>query len=236
MKRQGSTLAGRLAVLAALCGLASLPASADWLVTREGAKVETKGPWQVKGKLVVFHLADGSLSSMRLAEVDLEASRKATEEALRAKAEAEAARTRPAEKKAPVLVVTDKDVRHVDPAAVSAAGASGEAAAADSLAVSNWDRSTDPGDGHVVITGTITNNATTTTATGITLTVVLVDETGNPVGTAQAIVTSNVLPPGQQSGFRAEFPNVFTFSNLKFEPKSIKLETAPEPAPAANGG
>lgn len=236
MKRQG-TLTRRLAVLAALGGLAGLPASADWLVTREGAKVETKGPWQVKGKLVVFHLADGSLSSMRLTEVDLDASRKATEEALRAKAEAEAAKNRPAEKKAPVLVVTDKDVRHVDPATVAAAGASGEAAAAvDSLAVSNWDRSTDPGDGHVVITGTIANNSTTTTATGITLTVVLVDETGNPVGTAQAIVTSNVLPPGQQSGFRAEFPGVFTFSNLKFEPKSIKLETAPEPAPAADGG
>lgn len=236
MKRQGSTLAGRLAVLAALSGLASLPASADWLVTRQGAKVETKGPWQVKGKLVVFHLSDGSLSSMRLAEVDLDASRKATEEALRAKAEAEEAKGRPAEKKAPVLVVTDKDVRHVDPATVSAAAATGEAAVVDSLAVSNWDRAPDPGDGHVVITGTITNNATNTTATGISLTVVLVDEAGNPLGTAQAIVTSNVLPPGQQSGFRAEFPSVFTFSNLKFEPKSVKLETAPEPAPAGSGG
>lgn len=235
MKRQGS-LVRRLAVLAAFSGMAGLPASADWLVTREGAKVETKGPWQVKGKLVVFHLADGSLSSMRLAEVDLDQSRKATEEAERAKAEAEAARSRPPEKKAPVLVVTDKDVRHVDPATVSAAAATEAAAAADSLAVSNWDRAPDPGDGHVVIIGTVTNNATDATATGITLTVVLVDETGNPLGTAQAIVTSNVLPPGQQSGFRAEFPNVFTFSNLKFEPKSVPLATTPEPASAANNG
>lgn len=232
MTKQGSTL-----LLAALIGLAGVPASADWLVTRAGAKVETRGPWQVKGKLVVFHLADGSLSSMRLAEVDLDRSRKATEEAERAKAEAEEARAKPAERKAPVLVVTDRDVRHVDPATVSAAAAAGEpAAAVDSLAVSNWDRTPDPGDGHVVITGTITNNASNTTATGITLNVVLVDETGNPVGTAQAILTSNVLPPGQQSGFRAEFPGVFTFSNLKFEPKSIKLETAPEPAPAGSGG
>ncbi|HKV11175.1 MAG TPA: FxLYD domain-containing protein [Thermoanaerobaculia bacterium] len=234
MKYQGSTLAGRLAVLAALSGLASLPASADWLVTREGAKVETKGPWQVKGKVVVFHLADGSLSSMRLTEVDLDASRKATEEALRAKTEAEAAKAKPAERKAPVLVVTDKDVRHVEPSAAPV-GAADEAAPAD-LAVANWDRAPDPGDGHVVITGTLVNSSSTTTATGITLNVVLVDEAGNPVGTGQAVLTSNVLPPGQQSGFRAEFPSVFTFSNLKFEPKSVKLETAPEPAPAASEG
>lgn len=236
MRYQGSTLAGKLAVLAALCGLAGLPVSADWLVTREGAKVETKGPWQVKGKLVVFHLADGSLSSMRLTEVDLDASRKATEEAVRAKAEAEAARAKPVERKAPVLVVTDKDVRHVEPSAAPAAGAAGEAAPADGVAVANWDRAPDPGDGHVVITGSLVNSSSTTTATGITLNVVLVDEAGNPLGTAQAVLTSNVLPPGQQSGFRAEFPNVFTFSNLKFEPKSVKLETAPEPAPAASEG
>lgn len=235
MRKQGSTLPGRLAVLAALCGLAGLPASADWLVTREGAKVETKGPWEVKGKLVVFHLADGSLSSLRLTEVDLDASHKATEEALRAKAEAEQAKGKPAEKKAPVLVVTDKDVRHVDPATAAATPAAGEPAATDTLAVANWDRTPDPGDGHVVITGSLVNSSTSTTATGITLSVALVDEAGNPVGTAQAILTANVLPPGQQSGFRAEFPGVFTFSNLKFEPKSVKLETAPEPAPASEG-
>jgi hypothetical protein len=235
MRNQGSTLAGRLAVLAALSGLAGFPASADWLITREGAKVETKGPWEVKGKLVVFHLADGSLSSMRLTEVDLDLSRKATEEALRAKAEAEEAKGKPAERKAPVLVVTDKDVRHVDPATATATPAAGEPAVADTLAVANWDRTPDPGDGHVVITGSLVNSSSTTTATGITLSVVLVDEAGNPVGTAQAILTANVLPPGQQSGFRAEFPDVFTFSNLKFEPKSVKLETAPEPAPASEG-
>lgn len=236
MRTQGSHLPGRLAVLAtALLGLAGLPASADWLVTREGAKVETKGPWQEKGKLVVFHTADGSLSSMRLAEVDLEASRKATEEAERAKVEAEQARAKPVERKAPVLVVTDKDVRHVDPATASPTAAAGEPAPAAGLAVANWDRAPDPGDGHVVITGSLVNSSPDT-ATGISLAVVLIDEAGNPLGTVQAVVTSNVLPPGQQSGFRAEFPSVFTFSNVKFEPKSVQLKTEPEPAPASEGG
>ncbi len=57
--------------------------AADWLVTQEGARVETKGPWKVKGRTVVFTSSKGRLSSMRLAEVDLDASAAATEEAVR---------------------------------------------------------------------------------------------------------------------------------------------------------
>src|SRR5688572_4712455 len=85
-------------VFAAFLG-ASLPGAADWLVTREGGRVETKGTWTVKGKLVVFHTADGKLSSMRLADVDLDASRRATEEAVAAQAQAAAEPEKPAERK-----------------------------------------------------------------------------------------------------------------------------------------
>jgi len=61
---------------------AAMSARADWLVTREGGRVETKGPWQVKGKLVVFtRAADSGLASLRASEVDLEASAKATADA-----------------------------------------------------------------------------------------------------------------------------------------------------------
>ena len=64
-----------LAVLLFIAG----PAAADWLVTREGASVETRGAWRQEGRLMVFTLADGTLASLRLDEVDLEASRQATE-------------------------------------------------------------------------------------------------------------------------------------------------------------
>jgi len=42
--------------LTALVLALALPAAAraDWLVTTEGGRVETRGPWEVKGKLVVF--------------------------------------------------------------------------------------------------------------------------------------------------------------------------------------
>src|SRR3954449_11180111 len=75
-------IAGVALGLLAWGAAAYAPARADWLVTREGGRVETKGPWQVKGKLVVFARAgDGSLASLRATEVDLDASAKATTEA-----------------------------------------------------------------------------------------------------------------------------------------------------------
>lgn len=51
---------------------------ADILVTREGDRIETDGPWKVNGRQVVFTAANGRLSSMRLSQVDLEASEEAT--------------------------------------------------------------------------------------------------------------------------------------------------------------
>ncbi len=55
-------------VLAAALALPCLvvgPAAADWIVTTDGERIETRGPWEVKGRLVVMTLADGELASMR---------------------------------------------------------------------------------------------------------------------------------------------------------------------------
>lgn len=234
------TAPGRFAALAALLALAALPAGADWLVTRQGGRVETRGAWETKGKLVVFRTMDGTLSSLRTSEVDLEASRKATAEAARARSATAEAPAKPAERKPSVLVLTDKDVRHAEETSSGtgegASAAAGEKAAAD-LSVSTWDRSADPGEGHVVITGTLVNTAAGSTATGIALAVSLVDEDGRTLGRADAVLTSNALPPRQQSSFRAEFPGVFSFSDVKFDARSTQLKTgAPEPEEAANGG
>ena len=74
--------AHRRALLPVLsCLVAALPASGDWLVSRDGERIETRGPWTVKRSSVVFTAANGALSSLRLADVDLEASEKATAEA-----------------------------------------------------------------------------------------------------------------------------------------------------------
>lgn len=241
MKLHRRIAPGRFALLAALLVPAALPAGADWLVTRQGGRVETRGAWEVKGKLVVFRTLNGALSSMRTSEVDLEASRMATEEAGRARSAAADAPAKPPEKRPSILVLTDKDVRHVteaSPATDAAAGAPGEEEKpVGDLAVANWERASAPGAGHVVITGTLRNTAAGSTATGILLLVALFDDTGKQIGAAEAVLTSSALPPGQQSGFRAEFPGVFSFARLEFDPKSVPLKTGPaEPDVPANGG
>jgi hypothetical protein len=75
-------------------------ARADWLLTRDGSKVETRGPWKLEPKRVVFTTMDGTLSSLRLSEVDLDASRQATLAAQQAKTmEATAAQPQAAPRK-----------------------------------------------------------------------------------------------------------------------------------------
>lgn len=53
-------------------------AQADWLILHNGVRVETKGHWTVKGKLVVYTSLDKTLRSIRLSEVDVEASTRAS--------------------------------------------------------------------------------------------------------------------------------------------------------------
>jgi hypothetical protein len=104
----------RVVLWLAACGLTAPVAGADWLVTRAGERVETEGSWQIKGRMVVFTQPGGTLASLRLSEVDLEASRQATTEAADA-AEATAAATPPMPSSAPAprrpaRVITNADV------------------------------------------------------------------------------------------------------------------------------
>ena len=238
-------------VLAALLAAGTgLPAKADWLVTREGARVETRGAWNVKGKLVVFRTADGKLSSLRVADVDLDASRRATEEAVAAQAQAEAEPDKPAERKKSVRVITDKDVRQAAPAPADQPEAEeGEAAppAADTapgpvLLVEDWNQARDPEKDHVLINGTL-QNTSSSTAAGVKLKVLLFDETGTLIATSEAAVAKGALPPGERTAFKAEFPGYFSFATIQFDPKSRSLSTRPadQPIPPAppegeNGG
>ena len=216
------------------------PAAADWLVTREGARVETRGAWQEKGRLVVFTGADGTLASLRLTDVDLEASRQATADAVRRAEEARAAAAAPKQSPLPkrrsVLVLTDKELPPVGQGEAPAAGAedAGEPAAAGSLAVTSWERAAE-GVEHVVLAGLLANQSRSS-ATDLGLEVRLYDEDGQLMATTNAVLTAEALPPGESSGFRAEFPGVFAFSAVRFEPRSLNLAVQPEPNPAVDDG
>lgn len=222
----------RLVLSVCLLGLvAALPIHGDWLVTRDGARVETKGPWKVKGSQVIFTLPNGTLSVLRKSEVDLDASAVATAQSQRptsSSAQAETKRSEPS-----VLVLTNKDIRSADDAnaerAEAAAQEGGEAegeapptAAAASpsrrgVELVSW-TSRDSGsvDGLEVV-GSIKNTGTDIAA-NVTVKVTVIDQDGTPLLDTSAFLRSTGLAPGKSTTFRALLPGVFSlFQDPKFD-------------------
>ena len=218
---------------------AAAPSAADWLVTREGGRVETKGSWQTKGKLVVFTLPDGKLSSLRLSDIDLEASQRATAEAAAA-AQAPPPVAAPAKPREAKVVLTDADFKRTAPAPAPAApgeekkDGEGEAKEASKLAVASWERAQSE-NGHVVITGTVRNDAPDDVI-GSVVTVLLYDETGKLLVSGDAVLSSTVLPAGQTGSFRAEFPDIFAFGAVKFEARGLHVQSKAAEAPKDAAG
>lgn len=226
---------------AALLGAAFLaapvpPAQADWLVTREGARIETKGSWTVKGKLVVFTQADGTLGSLRHAEVDFAASERVTSEEWDRKVSPPPAPAAPPKRKS-VRSLTDADFARPVPPEGPAPAPAGEAEKKDAAAgkeaksagkveVATWQRiDRSEGDG-LEVAGTLRNTGGEIAA-GVGVTIRLVDETGTVIATGEGIPTTDAIRPQGTATFRAAFPGVFAFAEAKFEVRSWGLDIDP---------
>ncbi len=169
---------------------------------------------------------------MQLSEVDLDASRAATEKAEAAAAARESPPPAPPVERTAVMVITDADVR---PATPPDSGADEDAAAGDQgteppaaaprLVVSSWDDTSGP-DG-VVITGELVNQSPDVAA-NIELGVLLYDREGDVLGTVLADVTAEVLQPGERARFRADAREIFSFSAVRFEAESLGLAVGSE--------
>jgi len=203
-------------------GAASLPVQADWLVTREGGRVETKGPWQIKGKLLVFTRADdGALASLRTAEVDLDASAKATADA---KIQASAPPVAEAPQKK-IASLTDKDFRKPTP--VDANGKPVEAPVKTGpLVVSDWKKLERPSGDGIAVEGAV-HNTTGDMMINASIEVQLYNEAGERVGTAPGLLTSTSIQPDGSVQFHANFPGVFTFATAKFAVNGLPLNMNP---------
>lgn len=212
-----------------------LPTAADWLVTRDGGKVETQGAWKVQGKRIVFTAKDGTLASLRLTEVDLDASRQATSAAVQAKEE-QAAQTAAPPKKS-VRVLTDKDfpkpapppaAEGTDPAAAPAAagtaGGNNPAAppSSSALQVANWKQERDAEHDLLKISGMVRNTGPDL-ATAVQITIRLYDDGGGLIATQQAALNTRTLQSGQDTSFQAEIPAINGFASAKFDLQSIPL-------------
>lgn len=210
-----------------------VPAAADWLVTKDGARMETDGPWKVDNRLVVFKRPDGTYASVRVSDVDLEASERLTEEMAEKDRSPKPVREKqePAPPKKAVIRLTDKDLPPVGrrdeaarptsqegapPAEGAAApppnGATGER---QPLEVVTWRESETSESGGVEFVGRVRNRSERT-ALGVTVTVTLFDPEGEELATTRATITSLSLPPGATAGFRASFPSVFTYARAEF--------------------
>ena len=235
---RSKTTAGAMALAAALL---ALPAAADWLVTRDGGRVETRGSWQVKGKQVVFTGADGRLASLRLTDVDLEASERATREAaVAALRAAEIPVEAPAkEKKEARWVLTEKDFRQAAPAAPAAGEAKDQAAGAAAgrrspVILQTWERRDLPERKGVEIVGTL-RNTVNEVAADAGVTVRLFDEAGGLLATAEGRLPGPGIAPGSTVEFRAAFPGVYAFSEVKFDVRGFGLRVrAPSEAAKDN--
>ena len=211
------------------------PATADWLVTHDGARFETKGPWTVEGNRVVFTLPNGTLSVMRKSEVDLEASDRASSAA---KAPPPAPAPRPAEEpKKPVMVLTNKNV--------SAAAAAPERAAEDEapaaapvrppgsakVDVISWEsRDSREVDGLEVV-GTLRNTGVEI-ATNINVAVTVIDQENQPLYETTAFLRSSGLAPGRSTTFRALLPGIYTlFKDPVFDVQAGAITVQGAPAP-----
>ena len=185
---------------------------ADWLVTVDGAQIETQGAYKVEGRRIVFTTTAGTLSAVRASTIDLEASDRLTAEKQREAVAARQGGAQPANSPARAALVLDENNtgRHLtlseasDPDAISTAAADGGEAG---LEVLSWQEN-QGGTEDLVLVGRLRNN-TNVFATEMTLKVEVRDETGSISGTQNATFDRKALKPGQVTTWRAEFPGIY---------------------------
>ena len=233
------------ALIASLTVLAAPPpASSDWLILRGGAAVETAGPWRVEGRLLVFDRPDGGLASVRLDDVLLPASDRATA-AARAALEA-LPPVAPPRRKARV-VLTDADIPRArtepePPPAEEAAeseveGAEEAGTVGSELVVLSWESVESPAGDGLQIYGTVQNQGRGV-LTDLGLRVRLYDADGLLIGSSEAQLVGPALPSRARSNFTVGFPGVFAYSSAGFDPhySGYELRRVPVDDGAIAGG
>lgn len=226
-------------LLALLC---APPASADWLVLRDGTRIETAGAWRQEGRQVIFTLPGGTLSALPTAEVDLEASAAANAPpAAEAETETDAgARTA---RRPSVLRLTNKDVgratRPEEEEGEELEETEEEEAEPESPAepvrLVSWQSRDSEEVSGLEINGTV-RNVGEGIATNIVLTVKVRDVEGEEQVTTRAFLAAPSLAPGKSSAFRALLPDVFSLPvdpefTIESDGFSVQGEAGASPVP-----
>ena len=211
------------------------------LITNSGDRIETKEPWRVEGRRVLFRTLKGDLSAIRLSEVDLEKSRAASEP--KAEPQKTTAHKPTAAAKAPALVLNQQNTGAWSGAAASPDGIETEegeegstsvegeapssgkvipeskegsaASPAESLEVTSWQDLSEAGSSDATVYGTLKNTGSSKRRR-VTVTVELLDEAGHSLAKESARLVRPNLNPGQTSNFQAFFAGAPVYKDAKF--------------------
>lgn len=209
-------------------------AQADWLVMRDGARLEVKGTWKASGKQIVFTALDGKLSSLRADQVDLEASARATEEANRVITDESPSDAEAQPKPKARWSLSDKDFPRTKPSSEDSTQESekGEGRPTapptpkSDLEVLVWSQSVDPARNRIKVAGTLQNSGKDMAAS-IALEVQLIDRQGVVVGSQKATLQKASLAPGESIEFATSFPQVVFYDKVNFVPAGTMLKVEP---------
>ncbi|MEM8930131.1 MAG: hypothetical protein AAGE94_03090, partial [Acidobacteriota bacterium] len=200
---------------------------------------------KVDGRRVVFTLPNGSLSMMRLSEVDLPASETATSDALRPPDPVDTAPAEPEALPEPVLVLTNDDIgqgaappaapsAEGEAAAASASAGSGTPSASSDLRVVRWRRGEESDDG-LELRGTV-RNMSRNLAADVRVSATVRDAEGDVVGTANAFLDATSMVAGSSIGFRVLFDEVYDFiGEPEWTISAEMLEIGAQGSPTAQG-
>ncbi len=197
------------------------PMAGDTLVLHDGTRIETSGPWKVKGRQVIYTGSSGSLSTLRVADVDLETSRVATAERDVPQPAAPQPMTAVIEvPRVRAMVLTNKDIPTVaDEAAEESSEAEEESNGSESqepVELVTWTSRESPDLDGLEIFGTVRNTGDGLAA-AIAVEVSVSDENGDPLLETRAFLQRSSLLSGQSSTFRALLPGVYTlFEDPRF--------------------
>jgi hypothetical protein len=234
-----------LAAASVIAGAASFSLAADVVVLKGGTAIALKQPWVRRGNTAYLTRSDGTLLSVPVSEIDRDATAAAQRKASPAPSgqapppstPADLARVTRDVPKARVRI-TDADVSH--PLELQG-GENGEKKeeAPTGARVEILDYTQEKAGGSLVVKGNL-RNPTQTTAENVRLAVSAIDEKGQAVGGANAVLSKGSIESGQSISFSASLAvapdkNV---ASLRFAPQwtaTPKAAEAPKGSAAGAG-
>ena len=202
-----------LAAFSVSLGLAALEVSADVVVLKDGATIQTSKPYVVKGSQALLTLPDGTLTSIPASQIDAQKTAAANAPrvakpgaaiAAPPQSPGEAARQKGTRKA--TVVLSDEDILHplsVGGGSAGGGGAAGErGATGDRVEVSGMSSSRE--NGIITVTGSLQNTGGVEVS-GVSVTVEVVGDSNNTLASSFGKIAKDVLQPGEKTTFSAEF-------------------------------